>query len=133
LHRMLTPEGEIEFEHDTSGRLLAVIETDAEGERRRFEFSYTEAGLLERIVEHDASDRAEHDASESPERVERPPSIRVSHRYASWGGLEGVTNALGGNSDYEYDGFNRLTKQTDACKYSFHYRYDTLGRCVETN
>lgn len=123
LHRMLSDAGELEFEQDENGRLHAVNETDSNGDKRRFELSYSEAGLLQQIVEHDAD--------ESPQHVKRPPLIRVSHRHASWGGLEGVTNALGGNSHYEYDGFNRLqNRRTPANTAS--YRYDTLGRCIET-
>jgi RHS repeat-associated protein len=123
-HRMLGDDGEIEFEHDVLGRLVAAIETDAEGKRRRFEFTYTDGGHVELILERELADDGN--------VVSSSPVPRVTHRYESWGGLEGVTNAVGGISHYEYDGFDRMTRQSDACKYSFHYRYDTLGRCIET-
>jgi RHS repeat-associated protein len=123
-HRMLSEDGEIEFEHDVLGRLVAAIETDSEGKRRRFEITYTDGGRVEDILERELADDGN--------LVSSSPVPRVTHRYESWGGLKGVTNAVGGVSHYEYDGFDRMTRQSDACKYSFQYRYDTLGRCIET-
>lgn len=121
-HRMLDETCEIELEHDVNGRLIAATETSAQsGDSRRFEVRYTNAGRLEALIEV-----APHAAAHFE------PIVRVDYRYASWGGLERATNALGGRSHYEYDGFNRMTRQADACNYSFQYRYDTLGRCIET-
>jgi RHS repeat-associated protein len=123
--RLLEGDAVLELEHDGLGRLVAAHESNARtGERRRFWLDHDDSGLLQQILEVDPNGERQ-PAAKWTER-------RVTYHYTEWGELEQAINGLGGRSQYQYDGFHRLTKQTDARDYSFDYVYDTLGRCTET-
>jgi RHS repeat-associated protein len=68
-------------------------------------------------------------------RVPSPASGTLTFarfRYSAAGDLLEATNADGHTTTYAYDEHHRLIRQTYPSGLSFHYVYDSTGRCVET-
>jgi RHS repeat-associated protein len=124
LARLRTAVSEIVFEYDGLGRAIAATERALEtGILRRFEMRYDPSGHLVQVLEIPAAP-----PGSAPEPIER-----VSYAYTADAELRRATDAMGGRWRYQYDAFHRLTLHSDPREYSFSYRYDTLGRCVETS
>lgn len=99
---------------------------------------YHRHGRLERVVDtvgreiffdHDRNGRIEQI------RVPSPASGTLTFarfRYSASGDLIEATNADGYTTTYAYDERHRLTRQTYPSGLTFHYVYDSTGRCIET-
>lgn len=118
LVKMRTPDRELEFQYDVLGRLTAVVDSPRRlGESNRYELRYDDNGHIAQIVEVSGSQA----------------SLRAAYAYGAGADLLQAVDALGGAWFYEYDSFHRWTRMTDPRGYSYVYRYDASGRCIEAS
>jgi RHS repeat-associated protein len=126
LRRLVTEQRELDFEYDDLGRLASALDrSKATHEQRRFTFRYDAQGHIEKVFE----------VQPAPEPSKTPETtlLRAAYRYATAGDLLQARDALSGISSFEYDAFHRMTRQEDARRYAYTYKYDAFGRCVETS
>ena len=108
------------------------------------QLTYDRRGHLVRIHEHAAGQARGHEIDLSHDRagriikVERgpangPKTVISRYDYDGRGRLAGHVDALGNISSCAYDRDDRLTCLTNRNGYSFRWRYDSLGRCIETS
>ncbi|WP_080970748.1 RHS repeat-associated core domain-containing protein [Burkholderia cepacia] len=99
-------------------RLEAIMQSDRSGHiRRTISLRYD---FYDRIVEISLTNSDE-----------RSSSI-IRYEYDDYGCLSSHRTALDATSKFKYDAQRRLVKIIDANDYSFSYRYDSEGRCVES-
>lgn len=104
---------ELSLRYD-DGRLVELTETGALGDDTRYVLAYDEEGRLTEL------------------RRDAPhPKRLAQYHYDRRGCLVEATNAEGGQHRYEYDAARLMVKMIDPRHYSFWWRYDEEGRCVE--
>ncbi|MBR8064048.1 PAAR domain-containing protein [Burkholderia ambifaria] len=104
---------------------------------------WSEDGRLQRITQADESGHIRHAIAFGYDRFGRIVEIALTnvdgcvnriaqYAYDANGCLSAHRNALESTGRYVYDGVRRMTCLTDANGYSFFYRYDAGGRCIES-
>jgi RHS repeat-associated protein len=126
LTKLYNDEHELSFSYDRQGRLCVADEFGKKtGERRRFEFGYDQRNHLVEVIEvPDGGPGAQVVSTATP---------RAAYNYVGSADLLEARDALEGRWSYEYDAFHRMIKQTDPRGYSYTFRYDAWGRCVEAS
>lgn len=124
LVKLADGDGELVLSYDRSGVFSACTESkvNAPNTRRTWEFSRDAHGQITAVHEIVGANVAAANAGQSV--------LRASYQYNEHGALVKAVDALGGVWLYEYDGFHRITKQTDPRKYYYTFKYDAWGRCV---
>ncbi|VWC92780.1 Rhs family protein [Burkholderia lata] len=101
-----------------NGHLESITQADPRGQTRRLiGFRYDELGRILDVVLTD---------------VDGSTSRIAQYAYDANGCLATHHNALAATTRFAYDAQRRMTCLTDANGYSFFYRYDSDGRCVES-
>ncbi|OJT23149.1 hypothetical protein BO221_19955 [Archangium sp. Cb G35] len=96
-------------------RLVQLEEVSPAG-RVRYRLKYDAAGLLLELLRMGG----------------REPQCLARYTYDRQGHLVTSCDAEGGSYQYEYDGAHRWTRMRDPNGYSFWWKYDQEGRCIET-
>ncbi|KVL67674.1 polymorphic toxin type 15 domain-containing protein [Burkholderia ubonensis] len=100
------------------GRLDRITQADERGQTRRvIGFGYDGSGRILQVVLTDVDGHINHVAC---------------YAYDANGCLTAHRNALEATASCAYDGQRRMARLTDANGYSFFYRYDARGRCIES-
>jgi RHS repeat-associated protein len=154
LASMRSRERELAFEYDERGLLSAAVERTANA-WRRFEWRYDVDGHMTQLDEvrnvdiarwnrhsnHAQNGHAHNGGAENGHlrggarqqvSADAPDMIaRARYHFDTAGNLSRASDALEGAWSYEYDAFHRWTKQSDPRRYSYMWRYDAVGRCIE--
>ncbi|MCA9543773.1 MAG: RHS repeat protein, partial [Myxococcales bacterium] len=123
--------GETKLAYDTLGRLVAVTGTTADGDAERpLTYAYDADGRLTSETQADHVLRWQRDALG-----------RVVRRSASWGATErfqwaagqltGLVDPLGGQHQFEHDGWGRRHTWRQAGGGAWHARFDDLDRLIQ--
>jgi RHS repeat-associated protein len=107
---------DIELRYDTHRRLVEIMERVA-GAAATYALRYDDAGQLAEVW---------------GSRYGEPSTRLVRYRHDLAGDLLGAEDVAGKSDAYAYDRTHRIVSATDRIGYSFTWKYDMQGRCIET-